>query len=274
MGKKIKTVFVGLGIMILFMLVQLVVALIGTVAAPIFYGMMASSEGSLQEFILSLTPLLQFLAEIGCIVVFGCWYYFGFVKKDKVNGTYESCISKIKSVKTILFLVCFTVVFYAIASIISIVVTALMPKSEEIFNALMGIATNDTILSYLTIMLFAPIAEELAFRGVIFKYSKKSFGIVGCAVLSALLFGLMHFNPLQSLYAIPIGAALAYIAYKYDSVIPAIIGHVINNSIAMIIPLVFQKEFGLWVYLIIVIVFGALAFFLARTIPEIKKKAA
>ncbi len=34
-------------------------------------------------------PVAQFLGEITCIVLFGMWYFFGYFKKDKKQGTYK-----------------------------------------------------------------------------------------------------------------------------------------------------------------------------------------
>lgn len=39
-------------------------------------------------------------------------------------------------------------------------------------------------------------------------------------------------DPMQSIYVLPLGFVFAYLAYKYDSVIPAIIAHILNNCAA------------------------------------------
>ena len=103
------------------------------------------------------------------------------------------------------------------------------------------IGEND-IMGYIAVMLAAPIAEELAFRGVILKKLKDSFGLVGCVIISALLFGIMHLNPMQSIYVLPMGAMFAFVAYKYDSVIPAIVAHILNNCIGIILPMIIGRN--------------------------------
>jgi len=90
------------------------------------------------------------------------------------------------------------------------------------------------ILIYLYICLLGPIMEELIFRGVLLeglrKYGNK-FGII----MSAVLFGLMHQNFSQCLPAVCMGLVWAYIAVKYNSLVPSMALHIINNSMSAVL---------------------------------------
>lgn len=79
-----------------------------------------------------------------------------------------------------------------------------------------------------------PYAEELLYRGIIFGRMKVAFGAKRAIVISAVVFGLMHFNLVQFVYATIVGLALAYFTDKYASVIPALLGHAAANIIAVI----------------------------------------
>lgn len=80
-------------------------------------------------------------------------------------------------------------------------------------------------------IILAPIAEELMFRGVILrKLSTVSqrFAIFA----SALIFGLMHGNFLQTILGFCVGIVLGYAAVKTGSLILPIAGHMFVNAFA------------------------------------------
>ena len=86
----------------------------------------------------------------------------------------------------------------------------------------------------LYLLIVAPIAEELIFRGLVLKtiapYGKKL-----AIVVSAALFGLMHGNLNQFLGAFVCGIVFAAIDVKYGSILPSIIIHMLNNSLPLIL---------------------------------------
>jgi len=53
--------------------------------------------------------------------------------------------------------------------------------------------------------------------------------------ISALLFALIHANPAQMPHAFLIGILLGWLYYRTDSVVPGVVYHWVNNSIAYII---------------------------------------
>ena len=84
----------------------------------------------------------------------------------------------------------------------------------------------------LTTIVLAPIAEELMFRGVVLRRLSKvsrRFGII----VSAMFFGLMHGNLLQTILGFIIGVIFAYADIKAGSLLPSIIGHMFVNGSAV-----------------------------------------
>ena len=195
------------------------------------------------ELVKEVQPVILFASELVCIAVFGIWYFLKYVKaKDQAEDLQEEH-EKPFNVKSMGFIVCLTIVTFCIALLISHFVTALSPASLNLFNSMMNTAMGDeNIIGYLTIMLLAPIAEELAYRGILLRKSKTVFGIKGCIILNTLLFAAMHLNPLQSLYAIPVGMTLTYLAYRYNTVGVSILAHVLNNSISVLLPMVLNRD--------------------------------
>ena len=82
--------------------------------------------------------------------------------------------------------------------------------------------------------LMVPIAEELLFRGVVYQRLKGMMGAVPQAiVLSALIFGAVHFNLVQFLYATVLGCLLAYLYEKTEHFYIPVLGHIAANTIAV-----------------------------------------
>lgn len=90
-------------------------------------------------------------------------------------------------------------------------------------------------LGYFVIGLMAPFVEELVFRGAILRsllqWAKNRWVAI---VVSALLFALIHANPAQMPHAFIIGILLGWMYYRTGSIIPGVIYHWVNNSIAFI----------------------------------------
>ncbi len=107
---------------------------------------------------------------------------------------------------------------------------------EEIFDGL-----SHNILGVLSIAVLAPILEEVLFRGAIQGYLMRTYSnpYIGMVVAS-LVFGIFHINPVQVIYASLLGFILGWIYYRTGSLLPVIIGHVLNNSIACISMLFFD----------------------------------
>lgn len=90
-------------------------------------------------------------------------------------------------------------------------------------------------LGYLAVGIFAPVVEEMVFRGAVLRTLVDMFNRQWhwvAIVLSALLFGVIHMNLAQGLHAFVIGLLLGWMYYRTSSIIPGILLHWINNSVA------------------------------------------
>lgn len=92
------------------------------------------------------------------------------------------------------------------------------------------------ILTILYLVVVAPIAEEIVFRGFILK-AITPFSRKGAIVLSALLFALMHKNIPQAVGAFGIGIIFAIIDTKANSIVPSIIMHSLNNLLPCLLDI-------------------------------------
>lgn len=89
--------------------------------------------------------------------------------------------------------------------------------------------STDTVSMFLYVAVFAPVFEEIFFRGFILRnllpYGKK-FAIVA----TSFLFGILHGNLLQSSYAFVVGLVLGYTAVEYG-LVWSIVLHIFNNFV-------------------------------------------
>lgn len=99
----------------------------------------------------------------------------------------------------------------------------------EQFKAVM--ASN---VGFIAIAILAPIAEEVVFRGAILNWLMRSQPAWKAMVISSLLFAVVHGNPAQMPHAMLIGMLLAWLTVRTGSIVPAIIVHIVNNSLAFV----------------------------------------
>jgi len=89
---------------------------------------------------------------------------------------------------------------------------------------------------YFVVGLMAPLVEELVFRGAILRalLRWKSNPWIGI-VISAVMFSAIHMNPAQMPHAFLIGILLGWMYYRTDSIVPGVVYHWVNNTIAYVL---------------------------------------
>ena len=93
------------------------------------------------------------------------------------------------------------------------------------------------LLSFATVVLLAPWAEELVFRGWIYSSLRHSFGAIAAIALTALLFAVAHMDA-TGLYPVLIfipGLILTLIREKNDSSFASFLAHASYNLLAWLI---------------------------------------
>lgn len=83
----------------------------------------------------------------------------------------------------------------------------------------------------------APLAEEVFFRGVVFPGITRHYGHAWFAiVISALLFGVTHVEPVAIFYAALFGGGLALLTVRARSIVPAVVAHAAHNAVPLLLP--------------------------------------
>ena len=167
----------------------------------------------------SMTGLVMVLAGIAMI-----WHliYFKYVQFNKTSWTEVPA-------KTILLSIPFIIAAMFICNVASEFIE--LPNLVE--DTFIGMSRN--VFGIIAIAVMAPLVEELLFRGAIEGHFLQTGKRPSMAILlSALIFGLIHVNPAQVPFAFCLGLVFGWLYYRTGSIIPGMIGHFLNNSLATI----------------------------------------
>jgi membrane protease YdiL (CAAX protease family) len=106
-----------------------------------------------------------------------------------------------------------------------------VPEQEDIAEGFGSIPVQ-----ILLIAILAPISEEICFRGMLYGGLREKLPRVGAALIAALLFGALH--ALTGVTAVPpliaFGFVLCFLYEKTGSIVPGILLHMLNNSVALL----------------------------------------
>ena len=159
-----------------------------------------------------------------------------FAKIEKVSPG-ESFNLKGRCVKSFVPLFCLCHLFTTFASVFAGNISSFMlPDAEKAYAATGVVATEFNVymfvISVLCSCVFVPIVEEFVFRGVIFSYLRR-FGLGFGVMASAVVFGIAHVSPSQSVYAFVFGLVSAVIFAVTGNIKTSIIFHALNNFLTV-----------------------------------------
>lgn len=112
-----------------------------------------------------------------------------------------------------------------------------MPKSmlEGLKNVLLFHSLTQAIIIFVAAVIFAGFAEEMFFRGLLQRALEHYRDPALAIVFTSALFASIHLNPWSALQILFLGLALGYMAWKSNSVFPAIILHATNNFLSLVL---------------------------------------
>jgi hypothetical protein len=111
---------------------------------------------------------------------------------------------------------------------------------EETFGDLLRVHSFlDVVIVITAVSIIPAISEEVMFRGFIQRSFELKYKPITAALITAVFFGLYHFNPYGLIALIGLGLYFGYAAYKSKSILIPVILHFINNFAAVIIYFIF-----------------------------------
>lgn len=216
-----KTLFKFIGV---YFGIQILVVMACVVGAGIYN----ISTGGLFTDRMDETILWGTLVAFAAIIAFIYWQ--GYVDKDQKTWSLEY------PVISILCTIGFALSGLVMQDALNMCIT--LPNwFDDTFTQMMG-----TVIGFLAIVIVGPIMEELLFRGWIMRVFLERTTPSKAIIYSALIFGLIHMNPVQIVYAALIGLILGWLYYKTGSLIPSIIMHIVANAASFVISTIYTEE--------------------------------
>ena len=111
----------------------------------------------------------------------------------------------------------------------------------ELFESLVG-AHESLWGSIVTLVVVAPLTEELLVRGLILRGFLSHYTKRKAIIASAVFFGLMHLNPWQFIGATTWGVIFAWWFIQTRSIVPCLFGHALVNAVPLIATAVFRLD--------------------------------
>lgn len=242
-GRKfLEGILVSFEIMAMFMLLQILVGFAGASGIMMAYMLQKGADVTQAQYALmditsnsSYVTTLTVIATLSSAVfsVPAYWIIWGRKKTAEDKQYFKE---KVLKFKTFARIVIAAFGLYYLALLIVEVIAVISPSTMEAYNEMMDTALGGSeLLALLAAVILAPINEECIMRGLILKNLQRFFSTPVVILIQAIMFGIFHGNWVQGLYAIPIGAALGYVAVRSRSVIPCIFMHLFYNSLSFVI---------------------------------------
>ena len=103
----------------------------------------------------------------------------------------------------------------------------LFPQHEEMMELIAG---GNPWIMFVSVVILAPVVEEIIYRGVMMElFRRVGFRVPVIVVLQALIFGVVHGNWLQGMYAFLLGIFLGVLYLKVQSIWMPILMHITFN---------------------------------------------
>jgi hypothetical protein len=118
---------------------------------------------------------------------------------------------------------------------------ALFPEFSSIGVELLeqGLINRDNLFNAALLVLLGglivPVAEELFFRGFVYDWIRNGTTMWPAIIVSAAIFGAVHFVPLQVVLAFVMGIGLAWIYEKSGTLWAPIVLHLSNNVVFLLL---------------------------------------
>jgi len=118
-------------------------------------------------------------------------------------------------------------------TVLSFVVSQLGPQPEGVKQVTEGIQGVKAFQTLAVLGLLAPVAEELVFRGLLYGWLAGRWSNLVAFIVSSLAFAAAHTEPLHILMVLPLGLWFGWLRWRTGSLVPTIVAHIINNTIAV-----------------------------------------
>ncbi len=160
------------------------------------------------------------------------------------------------------------------------IVNQLRELIEETYKKLvMAHSLPELIFVTVVVAIVPAFTEEILFRGLVQRNFELGFKGIWGIIVTGVIFGLFHFNPFSLVPLAILGIFFGYVVYRSGSIVNAILGHFLNNALAIAAVIYgmeedllvrggFSDEVSVQAIVINVVLFGGL--FVTSTVAFVK----
>lgn len=175
-----------------------------------------------------------YIIPVIAAIITGIVFFFWYKRTEKPIIKEE--IKKISSIKVLLLLVLLGIGCQFFASGAISIISRVFPEVFKEYDVLMDANyQGNPVVVAIYLVLLAPVTEELIFRGMTMAKSREVLPFLGANLLQASLFGIYHWNPVQSAYAFLNGLLFGYIYKKFGTLLAPVLLHIVINASSYLI---------------------------------------
>ena len=179
--------------------------------------------------------VLQFLPQV--ILLVPCLLYVVWMRPETVKDVSYGAVSFGTIIKVI------GITYLILPTMMFINGVSSMFVENKVVDAMDRIFQYPLWFRIVTMALLPAVVEEFIFRGLIFNGLKRR-NPLWAIIISGFLFGAMHMNINQFLYAFVMGVFFAFVAYATGSMWPTMIMHFIYNAQSVILSHILMTYAG------------------------------
>ncbi len=116
-----------------------------------------------------------------------------------------------------------------------LLISGLSVNDEAYVETMEAMYSPPLYLQILCVGILSPIAEELVYRGLIYRRIRESSTFLASAIYGTLIFAILHGYLPQMIYAFALGFVFCYIYEKYGSIRAPIAAHMTANILSILI---------------------------------------
>lgn len=187
----------------------------------------AALQAAVTDYVMQYIIYAVIVAQILTLIGAAIWYGI-LIKKKNINRPIKECVKVRTVLMCVLAGIGLQLIIDFFLNIVALAFPGVMGAYSELVKTV-GIGEM-TWISMLATVILAPISEELLFRGLTLRFLRSAgvkFAIAN--VIQALLFGTLHLNLVQGIYAFVVGLVLGYVAGKCRTVFLPILLHLCFN---------------------------------------------
>lgn len=165
---------------------------------------------------------------------------------------------------------------YLLNLVVNLLFGDLFAPFEDAGNSDLPMTLPGMLLYFIHLSILPALLEEWLFRGIMLRQLLPAVGKWPAVILSAFVFGLMHLNPAQSIFAFGFGIFAGYAYLSTGSIWFSALIHMVNNALSGCMGYWYalagteEELLPFGIYTIVMMVFGAIA--LACYIPYVQRR--